>query len=56
MELGPHAAFIWAAYAATAAVLAGLALWLVIDGQRQQRVVDELEARGLRRRSNRAQS
>ena len=53
MDLGPHATFIWAAYATTALVLAGLAAWLVLDGRRQQRLVDELEARGVRRRSSR---
>jgi heme exporter protein D len=53
MDLGPHAAFIWAAYAVVAAVLAVLVAWLVLDGRRQQRLVDELEARGVRRRSQR---
>jgi heme exporter protein D len=52
LDLGPHAAFIWAAYAAAALVLAGLAAWLVLDGRRQQRLVHELEARGVRRRSS----
>ncbi len=56
MDLGPHAAFIWAAYAAAALVLAGLSAWLVLDGRRQQRLVDELEARGVRRRSAKAPS
>ena len=51
MDLGPHAAFIWAAYAVVAVVLAALVAWLVLDGRRQQRLVDELEARGVRRRS-----
>jgi heme exporter protein D len=51
MDLGPHAAFVWTAYAAVAAVLAGLIAWLVFDGRRQQRLIDELEARGVRRRS-----
>ena len=50
MDLGPHAAFIWAAYAAAALVLAALVAWLVVDGRRQQHLVDELEARGVRRR------
>jgi len=27
--------------------------WLVLDGRRQQQLVDELEARGIRRRSRR---
>jgi heme exporter protein D len=53
MDLGPHAAFIWAAYAAVALVLAVLTAWLVLDGRRQQHLVDELEARGVRRRSRR---
>ena len=51
MDLGPHAAFIWAAYAAVGVGLAALVVWLVLDGRRQQRLVDELEARGVRRRS-----
>jgi heme exporter protein D len=56
MDLGPHAAFIWAAYAVVAAVLVGLVAWLVLDGRRQQHLVDELEARGIRRRSQRSSS
>jgi heme exporter protein D len=51
MDLGPHAAFIWAAYAVVAVGLAALATWLAFDGRRQQQLVDELEARGVRRRS-----
>jgi heme exporter protein D len=54
MDLGPHAAYIWAAYAIVALALAGLVAWLVFDGRRQQQLVDELEARGIRRRSRRA--
>jgi heme exporter protein D len=56
MDLGPHAAFIWAAYATVAVVLAGLVGWLVLDGRRQRQLVDELEARGVRRRSQRTPS
>lgn len=51
MDLGPHAGFIWASYGATAAVLAGLVVWLVMDGKRQQQQLDALEARGVKRRS-----
>ena len=51
MDLGPHAAFVWAAYGAVALALMLLSLWLVLDGRRQQRLIDELEARGVRRRS-----
>jgi len=49
MDLGPHAAYIWASYALVALVLAGLIAWLIYDGRRQQRRLAELEARGLRR-------
>ena len=54
MDLGPHAAFIWAAYATVAVVLAALVAWLVLDGRRQRQLVDALEARGVRRRSQRS--
>jgi heme exporter protein D len=50
MDLGPHAAYIWASYAVAALVLAGLAAWLVGDGRHQQRLLDDLDARGIRRR------
>ena len=48
MDLGPHAAYIWASYAVVALVLAGLVAWLVADGRRQQRLLD---AAGRARRS-----
>ena len=51
MDLGPHAAFIWASYGIVALVLAMLIGWLVMDGRQQQRRLDELDARGVRRRS-----
>lgn len=51
MDLGPHTAFILAAYAAVAAGLALLIAWVVTDGRRQQALIDELEARGVHRRS-----
>jgi heme exporter protein D len=53
MDFGPHAGFIWASYLVVAAVLSMLVAWLVIDGRRLQRLLDELEARGVRRRSER---
>jgi heme exporter protein D len=53
MDLGPHAAFIWASYGVVTVVLAGLVAWLVLDGRRQQRRIEALEARGVRRRSTR---
>ena len=51
MDLGPHAAFIIASYAIVAIVMVGLVAWLILDGRRQQRILDDLEARGVRRRS-----
>ncbi len=54
LDLGPHAAFIWAAYGAVLLVLAGLITWLVADDRRQRRLLAELEARGIVRRSARS--
>ncbi|MDX2290333.1 MAG: heme exporter protein CcmD [Hyphomicrobiaceae bacterium] len=51
MDLGPHATFILAAYALVALVLAGLALWLWLDGRQQANLIADLERRGVRRRS-----
>ncbi|MGD9668659.1 MAG: heme exporter protein CcmD [Hyphomicrobiaceae bacterium] len=53
MDLGPHAAFIWASYAAVAIVLLLLVVWLLWDGRRQRQLLEELESRGVRRRSRR---
>jgi heme exporter protein D len=52
VDLGPHAAYIWSAYAAVGVGLAILIVWLLFDGRRQRRLIDELEARGVRRRSD----
>jgi len=51
IDLGPHAGFIWASYAAVAGVVTALISWLIWDGSRQRRLLTELEARGVRRRS-----
>jgi len=50
MDLGPHADFILASYAVVALVLACLTAWLIYDGIRQKRLLEDLEARGARRR------
>lgn len=50
-DLGPHAAYIWASYAVVGIVLGVLVAWLIADGRHQQRLLDDLEARGVRRRS-----
>lgn len=51
MDLGPHAAFIWISYAATAIVIAALIAWLMADGRRQRAAIEALESRGVRRRA-----
>jgi heme exporter protein D len=53
MNLGPHADFILAAYAATAFIVAALIAWIVLDYSAQRRMLGDLEERGVRRRSHR---
>jgi heme exporter protein D len=48
-----HAGFIAAAYIVTAVGLAGLIAWIVADGRTQRRRLADLEARGIKRRSER---
>jgi heme exporter protein D len=50
-DLGPHAAFIWAAYAVTFAAVAGLVFFTVQDDRRQRLLLADLERQGIRRRS-----
>ena len=54
MDLGPHAAFIWASYAIFAVVIVTLIGWLLIDGRRQAARLADLESRGVKRRSDRS--
>jgi heme exporter protein D len=51
MNLGPHAAFIVASYVMAALVVLGLIAWVLTDFRAQRRVLTDLEARGMRRRS-----
>ena len=44
-DMGPHAAFIWSAYAIMATVLAALIAWLILDGRKQSRLLALYEAR-----------
>jgi heme exporter protein D len=53
MNLGPHADFIVAAYAITIFVIAALVAWVALDYSTQQRILDDLEERGVARRSRR---
>lgn len=50
-DLGPHATFILAAYGVTVLAVAALAFAIVEDDRKQRRILAELEARGIRRRS-----
>jgi heme exporter protein D len=54
MNLGPHAAFIVTAYGAAGAIVAALILWVAIDRIRLRRTIEELEGKGITRRSERA--
>jgi heme exporter protein D len=51
MNLGPHAAFILAAWGAALVVVAGLIGWVIVDFRAQKRVLGDLEAHGVTRRS-----
>jgi heme exporter protein D len=51
MDLGPHAAFIVACYVVAALVVLGLVAWVLADFRTQQRLLADLDARGVRRRS-----
>lgn len=53
MDLGPHAAFIWAAYGATALVISGLVARAVFEERHQKKILIKLEKQGVRRRSAR---
>jgi heme exporter protein D len=55
-DLGQHAPFIIAAYAVTFAAIAALALFIVEDDRKQRRLLAELDAKGIRRRSARVSS
>ena len=54
MNLGPHAAFIVGAYAVAVGVIVGMIAWVWLDYRRQLRMLADLEARGVTRRSNEA--
>ena len=51
MNLGPHASFIWASYAVAALVLLAMTAWLIANGRRRKARLSDLEARGVRRRT-----
>ena len=51
LDLGPHAAFIWAAYGVTALAIGGLLFLVLADDRRQRALLAELEKQGIMRRS-----
>ena len=51
-DLGPHGAFIVAAYAIAALVVIALIAWVIADHAAQRRLLADLDARGLTRRSS----
>ena len=51
MDLGPHAAFIWMAYGATALVVSALVARAIYEEERRKKALAKLEAQGIRRRS-----
>jgi heme exporter protein D len=53
MELGPHASFIVIAYALAALVFVLLIGWVVVDHRALKHSLEELEMRGVTRRSDR---
>jgi len=55
IDLGKHAVFIWASYGVVFGAVMGIVIWLFRDGKKQQSLLDEFEARGIRRRSARGQ-
>jgi heme exporter protein D len=54
MDLGPHAAFILTAYAATVLIVGGLILWVALDYPAHVRKLAKFEYSGLKRRSDAA--
>ena len=55
VDLGPHAGFIVAAYA-VAALVTALVFWAVADDRAQRRLIADLEAQGVTRRSQRIET
>ena len=55
-KMTTHALYVTAAYAITVVVLAGLIGWILLDQRARRRELAELEAAGIRRRSDRTKS
>ena len=53
MNLGPYADFIVAAYASALAIVAAVIAWIVLERRYLLRLMQEVERRGITRRSER---
>ena len=53
MDLGPHAAFIVGAYAVALVIMVAMITWIWLDHRQQAKTLADLEARGVKRRSQR---
>jgi heme exporter protein CcmD len=51
MAVGSYAVFIVSAYAGAAAIVGGLIAWIVLDRRHLIRSINEIEAKGMTRRS-----
>jgi heme exporter protein D len=54
VNLGPHAFYIVGSYAAAALIVVAMLMWVALDYRRQLRMLAELDAQGVTRRSERA--
>lgn len=54
MDLGPHAAFIWASYGAFVFIIGSIIGWTLFDGARQAKALADADRRGLKRRSDKS--
>ena len=53
-RMSAHALYVTAAYGVSALAIAGLIVWILADQRARKRELAELEAAGLRRRSDRS--
>jgi heme exporter protein D len=51
MSLGPYASFIVTSYVLVTVVVIALIAWIALDYRRQQDMLRDLEARGVKRRA-----
>ena len=55
MALGPYAAFIVAAYVSALVIVAALVAWIMLDQRYLMRLIEDMEMRGMGRRSRRGE-